>query len=238
MESFTRVDIFDTKGIEYLFVIGYLVFFILFWNFIRNPRRVTSRVREAMGTLSAAMLQIPGGVYFNRNHTWTHLAPSGIARVGMDDFLQHVTGPLSIKAVKKPGETINKGELMTEISAGGRNLKLYAPISGEIIDINSVIERNPDLMYEDPFKQGWIYRVKPRRWVSETADCLVADEAKEWSENELTRFKEFLAGSPMSKYGKEPAMVMLQDGGEVRENILSELPDDVWVNLQEKFLDP
>jgi glycine cleavage system H protein len=40
----------------------------------------------------------------------------------------------------------------------------------------------------------------------------------------------------MRKYSSEPSMVLLQDGGEIRENVLSELPDEVWEDFQEEFL--
>jgi len=59
----------------------------------------------------------------------------------------------------------------------------------------------------------------------------------EWADKEITRFKDFLSLGAMRKYSTEPAMLMLQDGGEIRDNVLSELPDEVWKDFQEEFLD-
>ena len=82
MEGFSLVDIYETKGAEYLFVIGYLVVLIIFWRLMRNPGKVLRQIRDAIGTLSAKVLRVPQGIYFNQNHTWAHLGESGAARVG------------------------------------------------------------------------------------------------------------------------------------------------------------
>ncbi len=237
MEEFTRVDIYDTKGLEYLFVIAYLVGLIIFWNMAKNPRRLITRVQEAIHTLSAGILKIPQGIFFNRHHTWTHLSESGAAKVGMDDFLQHITGSVKFNQLKNPGEPIKKGDLLAEIDQDGKHLRVYSPISGEILNTNSALSENPEIVNEDPYKEGWIYSIKPSNWVRETKSYLLAKEASDWSIKEMERLKDFLAGGPMRKYAAEPSMILLQDGGEIRENVLSDLPNEVWENFQEEFLE-
>ncbi len=237
MEEFTKVDIFDTKGVEYLFVIGYLLILIFFWNFVKNPARVIGQIKEAVSTLSAGILRIPQGIFFTRQHTWSHLDTSGHAMVGVDDFLQHAIGRVKVSGLKYPGEPIQKGDLMTELDQSGKKLKVYSPISGTIVDTNRNLENKPEEINDDPYNKGWIYKIKPSDWVDETNACLLADDASEWATNEFVRFKDFLTGEPGRKYSSEPAMVLLQDGGEMRDNILSELPDEVWNKFQQEFRD-
>jgi glycine cleavage system H protein len=236
MEPFSRVDIFDTKGIEYIMVIGYLLVLIIFWNVARNPRRVVKQIQEAISTLSASILRIPQGIFFSRHHTWTHLGVSGNAKVGLDDFIQHVIGKVKLSPLKKPGEEIQKGELLTEIRQDGKHLRVYSPISGKITQTNGVLDEDPDVINRDPYDKGWIYQIKPTKWVKETKSYLLAEEAADWSAKELIRFKDFLAGGPMRKYATEPSMILLQDGGEIRENVLSDLPKEVWEDFQQEFL--
>jgi glycine cleavage system H protein len=237
MESFYRVDIFDTKGIEYLFVIGYLIILIVFWNLAGKPERTARRLNDAVSRLSAGMLSIPQGIFHSRFHTWTHLDESGVARVGLDDFLQHITGDVKFTVLKHPDEMINKGDLMTQIDQDGKCLKIYSPITGKILASNPALDEHPETFKEDPYKKGWIYKIKPVNWMHETNSYLLAEDATSWAVKEMSRFKDFLTGATMRKYSSEPSMVLLQDGGEVRENILSELPADVWMNFQEQFLD-
>jgi glycine cleavage system H protein len=236
MESFNRVDIFDTKGIEYLFVIGYLLFLIIFWNVANKHERITKQIKKVWSNLSAGFLRIPQGIFYNRYHTWTHMGESGEAKVGLDDFLQHITGEVKFTQLKNPGEMINKGEILTRIDKDGRQLNIFSPISGKILYTNSALIENPEILNEDPYGGGWIYKIKPSNWKKETNSYLLAEEATNWSTKEIERFKDFLTGGPMRKYSTSPSMVLLQDGGEVRDDILSELPNEVWKDFQDEFL--
>ena len=236
MEGFSIVDIYDTKGMEYVFVIAYLLILIVFWKVAQNPQKAYRQIREVVQTLSAKILKIPQGIYFNRNHTWTHLDKSGAAKVGLDDFIQHVVGNVMITNLKNPGESIKKGELLAAIKQDGKALKVYSPISGMVLETNTGLSENPELINSDPYEQGWIYQIKPSNWVKETQTYYLAEKATEWSKKEFVRFKDFLSGGAMRKFSSEPSMVLLQDGGEIRENVLSELPDEVWEDFQEEFL--
>lgn len=236
MEGFSVVDIFDTKGTEYLFVIGYLILFIVFTRVVSNPGKVLREIKEVVTTLSVKILRIPQGIYFSKNHTWAHLRESGAARVGLDDFLPHVIGDLKLSGLKDPGQSIKKGELLAEIRQDGKVLKVYSPLSGEVLETNGMLSESPDVIHEDPYEKGWIYQIKPSNWMKETSSCLLAEKATEWSQKELTRFKDFLSMGAMRKYASEPAMMMLQDGGEIRDHVLSELPEEIWNEFQEEFL--
>lgn len=236
MEDFTRVDIFDTKGLEYLFVIAYLLVLIIFWNIARNPS-IIKKLKESIGTITANILKIPQGIFFSRFHTWTHLGESGEAKVGMDDFLIHVLGERKLTQLKHPGEIIEKGDLLTVIDQGGKQLKVYSPISGKIQNTNSILNKDQELIHNDPYNKGWIYKIQPSNWVNDTESYFLAKEATDWSKKEFARLKDFLSGDPMENYSSEPSMIILQDGGEIIENVLSELPDEVWDNFQKEFLD-
>ena len=236
MEGFSIVDIYDTKGTEYLFVIGYLIILILFWKLVSNPGKVLGRIRDAVSTLSVKILNIPQGIYFNRNHTWAHLDESGAARVGLDDFLQHVIGDLHLTGLREAGEPIRKGDLLAEIEQEGKKLKVFSPISGGVRETNTMLAGNPGLINDDPYRKGWLHQVKPSNWIKDTSSCLLAEKASEWSDKEITRFKDFLSMGAMRTYSSEPAMLVLQDGGEIVDHVLSGLPDEVWKDFQEEFL--
>ncbi len=151
METFIAIDIFDTKGTEYIFVIGYLLLLVAFWQIFWKPARITRKVKQALGSLSASILRIPQGLFFGKNHTWTHLDRSGVASVGLDDLLQHITGDVEFHHHKKPGEQIRKGELLTAINHNGNTLKISSPISGNILNTNSLLKDQKSALSEDPY---------------------------------------------------------------------------------------
>ncbi|HET6559494.1 MAG TPA: glycine cleavage system protein H, partial [Prolixibacteraceae bacterium] len=159
----------------------------------------------------------------------------GVAKVGLDDLLIHLTGEVTVNQVKASGEKIKKGDLLAEISHKGKPLKIYAPISGEIVEANSVLSNSPGLLNEDPYEKGWMYKIRPASWVADTSSYFMAEDATQWAVQELERFKDFLAAS-LGRYSPQPSHHVLQDGGELRDQPLSDLPVEVWQDFQQDFL--
>jgi glycine cleavage system H protein len=236
MDQFIYTNIFDTKGIEYIIIIGFLLLIIPFWIIINHKRVVTGQIRSRVSALSADILKIPQGIFCSKNHTWSFLGKSGIAKVGLDDFILHITGEVKICDLRNPGDTIKKGDLLAEIEQNGKLLKIYSPVSGKIADANTDLYKNVDILNNDPYGNGWIYKIRPSSWISETGTCFLGEEALVWSKKELARFKDFLALS-VQKYSPENSLVILQDGGEICGQPLSELPAEVWHEFQQSFLD-
>jgi glycine cleavage system H protein len=235
MDGFSYHNIFETKGIEYLIIIAFLLMIIPFWIAINRRSGISGKIKKAIGILSANILRIPQGLFYSQNHTWTHLEKSGVAKVGLDDLLQHLTGDVKFSNLKTPGNFINKGELLADIGQNGKLLQINSPISGRIMKTNSILFENPGVINEDPYEKGWIYEIKPSEWIADTDSYYLAEEAVAWSTKELERFKDFMAGS-MKKYSPKTSMLILQDGGELCDKPLSGLPDEIWHDFQKSFL--
>jgi len=235
MDGFSYSDIFATKGLEYLIIIAFLALLIPFWVILNKQVKVTKQIQKALGILSANMLRFPQGLFYSRNHTWMFMEKTGVAKVGLDDLLLHITGEVKFSHLKNPGEEISKGDLLTEIDQNGKLLQVLSPVSGTVLQTNSLLNENPGLLNKDPYGKGWICEIKPTNWLAEAKSCYFAEEATNWSEKELTRFKDFLAVT-MKNYSPDASMVILQDGGELCDHSLSELPDTIWKDFQHEFL--
>ncbi len=235
MEGFSYTNIFETKGIEYIIIITFLLLIIPFWIMINRRGSIKGSVSRAAGILSAGIIRIPQGVFYSKNHTWAHLERSGNAMIGLGDFLVHATGDVQITEIKERGAFIKKGEQLALIEQDGKRLKVYSPLSGTITDTNSRLIENPEILNADPYGMGWVYKVKPSEWKTETSTYYLADDAVAWVKKELDRFKDFLAHSVV-KNSPESSVLVLQDGGEFCDNPLRELPDEVWQDFQKSFL--
>lgn len=235
MDGFTYSNIFDTKGVEYLAIIAFLLLLIPFWLMLNKQVRIKEQIRKVLGVLSANILKIPQGVFYSKNHTWAYLEKSGIAKVGLDDLLLHITGDVEINQLKEPGETIQKGALLAEIKQNGKSLSILSPISGKILKPNSELSVNQKLMKDDPYGKGWIYDIQPSDWKAEIPSFYLGEEASVWLNNELVRYKDFLARN-MKTYYPENAMTILQDGGELSDNSLSGFPAQLWNDFENEFL--
>jgi len=237
MDGFSYYNIFDTKGIEYLVIIGFLLLLIPFWLALNKQVQIREKFRKAIGVLSAAALRIPQGIFYSKNHTWAYLEKSGTARIGLDDLLLHITGEVRIRQLKNPGELISKGDPLVEMDQDGKSLNVFSPISGTILDSNHALTENHELLNEDPYGKGWLYSIKPTNWLAEIPAFYLADKATAWLNQELIRYKDFIARN-MKNYSPDPSMVILQDGGELSENSLSGLPEEFWNEFQKEFLNP
>jgi glycine cleavage system H protein len=235
MDGFSYNNIFETKGIEYLIIITFLFLIIPFWIMINKRETRRKRIINVPSVLTAEMLRIPKGIFFSENHTWTHLERSGNSKVGLDDFLLHTTGDVKLSNLITPGNFIEKGELMGDIDNEGRKLQLTSPVSGMVVRTNSLLSAHAGAINEDPFGEGWIYEITPAQWKADTGNYHLAGDAVSWSKREIERLKDFLAVA-LRKYSPVTPMTILQDGGELCDNPLAELPGEVWQDFQKTFL--
>jgi glycine cleavage system H protein len=234
MDGFTYHNIFETKGIEYLAILAFFAILVPFWLLL-NRKIKTSQDQKSSRILSLNSLKIPQGLFFSKYHIWSHLGVSGIARVGLDDLLLHIVGEVKFSDILEPGHKIQKGELLARIIHEGKILKIYSPISGEIVEANPVLKNNPELLNEDPYVKGWMYKIRPVNWAADTYSYYLADEAIQFSKQELDKFKRFIITS-VGNDSPIPSMQILQDGGELIDQPLPDFPEEVWQDFQDNFL--
>ena len=184
MEQFVYSDIFDTKGIEYIIVILFFVLLIPFWWMLNRPLKLNEVVTNAIHAINLQALRIPQGLLFNRNHTWSHMEKSGVASVGMDDLLLHLTGGVELNYLKERKEKVKRGEPIAKITQKGKELVITSPLSGEIDRVHRSLEDHPEDISKDPYS-SWLYRIRPEKWQEETGEAMMAEQASEWTGKEL-----------------------------------------------------
>ncbi len=178
----------------------------------------------------------PKGLYFDKTHTWAFMEKDGMVKIGIDDFLQHITGTISRIKMKDPGEMVRKGEKILTIIKDGKQLNIYSPISGTIREQNHQLNSDSSIINSSPFADGWVYTVEPKNWLREIQFLFMGENYKEWLQDEFTRLKDFFATSMRSSQAVY-AHIVLQDGGELTDNILADFGPEVWEDFQTKFID-
>jgi glycine cleavage system H lipoate-binding protein len=160
----------------------------------------------------------------------------GLVKIGVDDFIKHVTGSITQLKMKEPGEKVRKGEKILTVIRNGKQLNLYSPVSGYIRKQNTFLADNPAKINYLSITDGWVYQVEPTNWKRETGFMFMFDKYREWLEDEFIRLKDFLAISANSN-SVVYEHIVLQDGGELKDNVLADLGPEVWEDFQTKFID-
>jgi glycine cleavage system H lipoate-binding protein len=179
----------------------------------------------------------PKGLYYDKTHTWAFMEKDGIIRLGVDDFLQHITGAITRVMMKEPGEFVRRGEKILTLIKDGKQLNLYAPISGTIKAQNRDLYKDSSIINTSPYTEGWVYLVEPKNWLREIQFMFMGEKYREWLREEFIRLRNFFEASVISNSAVYNHVV-LQDGGELKDNVLADLGPEVWEEFQSRFIDP
>lgn len=234
MDAFSYTNIFQTKGIEYIIIIAFLILIIPFWQIITRPV-VQQKIKEVIGFLSEKILQIPKGLQYSRNHTWAQLKRDGEAVVGIDDLLNHLVGEVKIDPVRESGDIIKKGDKIADLLKGDKKLELFSPISGKLLSYNTMLLNDPSLLNSEPYDKGWLAYIEPQSWIKESSGFVTGEDAVKWESEEFVKFKDFMAKTTQLQ-GSNNEKVIMQEGGEIIDNPLAELPQAIWTEFQKQFL--
>jgi glycine cleavage system H protein len=104
------------------------------------------------------MSEVPTELKFLSTHEWV-LAEDGIATVGVSDHAQELLGDLVYVELPETGSTVAAGDSVGVIESVKAASDTYAPISGEIIEVNSDLEDAPERINVDPYGDGWMYKM-------------------------------------------------------------------------------
>ncbi|MFH0758135.1 MAG: hypothetical protein V2B15_12680 [Bacteroidota bacterium] len=177
----------------------------------------------------------PAGLFFDKSHTWTFMEKEGNVRIGIDDFIQNVTGSVTRVVMKSPGEKINRGGSLLTLIQKGKQLEIKSPVSGIVVDQNRELLKDASVINADPYNGGWVYLVEPVNWFRELKAFFMGESYADWLKSEFTRLKDFFSAGWNTGNEKEVVAIM-QDGGEIREGVLEEFGPRVWEEFQTRFI--
>mgnify|MGYP005864779981 CR=1 FL=1 len=113
-------------------------------------------------------------IKYTEDHEWIEIHGDGTATIGITDFAQEQLGDLVYIEIPEVGSVIIKGEDISVIESVKAASDLIAPVSGTIIDVNTLLEDEPEKVNDDPMGAGWFIKIEISD-VSELEDLM--DEA-------------------------------------------------------------
>ena len=105
-------------------------------------------------------MNFPEGLKYTKEHEWIRTNDDGTATVGITDFAQSELGDIVFVELEPEGSEFDQDEVFGTVEAVKTVSELFSPVSGEIVEINSELEDDPELVNTDPYGQGWMVKIK------------------------------------------------------------------------------
>lgn len=121
------------------------------------------------------MSNIPADLKYVASHEWLKLEDDGIITVGITDHAQDLLGDVVFVELPEIGREVSADEEIAVVESVKAASDVYAPIAGEIVEINDELVDSPELANEDPYGKAWFFKIKPTN-VADYDDLLSAEE--------------------------------------------------------------
>jgi glycine cleavage system H protein len=105
-------------------------------------------------------MNFPVELKYTKEHEWIKV-DGDVAIVGITDFAQGELGDIIFVEVETVGKTISQDAVFGTVEAVKTVSDLFSPVNGEIIEFNTKLNSNPELVNTDPYGEGWVVKMKP-----------------------------------------------------------------------------
>ena len=105
-------------------------------------------------------IKIPPDLKYTREHEWIYLEGEDVVSVGITDFAQDQLEDIVFLELPVVGTSVEANEPFGTIEAVKAVEDLFAPVTGEIVEVNHMLEDKPELCNLDPYGDGWIVKIK------------------------------------------------------------------------------
>jgi glycine cleavage system H protein len=121
-------------------------------------------------------MNIPSELKYTKDHEWVKI-DGDVATIGITDFAQGELGDIVYVEVETEGDSLDQEATFGTVEAVKTVSDLFMPLSGEVVEFNKGLERNPETVNTDPYGAGWMIKVKMSN-ASEVSGLLSADQYK------------------------------------------------------------
>jgi glycine cleavage system H protein len=132
----------------------------------------------------ASSSNIPEDNKYTTSHEYVHFdEKEGVATIGISDYAQKELGDVVFVELPQPGSVVEAADEMGSIESVKAVSELFAPVNGEVVEINEVLAEKPELVNTDPYGDGWMIKVRLSD-PTELDGLMNAEEYEEYIETE------------------------------------------------------
>ena len=107
------------------------------------------------------MSDIPGDLKFLSSHEWARVESDGIITIGISDHAQDLLGDIVFVELPEIGQSVDAESDTAIVESVKAASDIYSPLSGEVIEVNSLLEDQPEIINSSPYEEGWFYKLTP-----------------------------------------------------------------------------
>ena len=104
-------------------------------------------------------MQLPEALKYSASHEWSRLEGDTLT-VGITDFAQDQLGDVVFVELPSVGQTVMAGSAVAVVESVKTASDIYAPVSGEVLEVNSALEDAPETINSAPFEGGWMFKLR------------------------------------------------------------------------------
>jgi glycine cleavage system H protein len=116
------------------------------------------------------MSNVPGNLKYTEEHEWVKVEGDVIV-IGITDHAASALGDVVFLELPEAGRALNKGKAFGVVESVKAVSDLYAPVDGDVVEVNSALVQGPEAVNKDPYGAAWMLKVKPKR--AEDLDALL-----------------------------------------------------------------
>ena len=129
------------------------------------------------------MSDTPGDLRYTKSHEWVRTEEDGSVTVGITDHAQAALGELVYVEVPEEGLEVGAGDACAVVESVKAASDVYAPVDGTIVEGNAALADQPELVNEQPYEDGWLFRMELVN-ASDIDDLMDADDYEASLEDE------------------------------------------------------
>lgn len=107
------------------------------------------------------MSQIPAELKYTKSHEWIRVEADGSLTIGITDHAQEALGDLVFVETPEAGQSFSTGDAAAVVESVKAASDVYAPVAGDVIGGNDVLADAPETLNDDPYGEGWIFKLQP-----------------------------------------------------------------------------
>jgi glycine cleavage system H protein len=132
----------------------------------------------------------PDDLQYEKNHFWAKVE-GDLVITGATEFISKQAGEITFVDLPEEGDEVTQGKPYGSIESGKWVGRIYAVVSGEVAEVNSDLEDEPEKMNEDPYGSAWICKIRPSNFDAEKAALMSPDDAfKNFIDEEINKIEE------------------------------------------------